>query len=94
VYLTLVEALVEDTNVDAIAMQLPPRALNIPREFFRAFARALRARKPVALWLAGVPSGRHEILEWLEDQHVVVFPSPEKTIKALYALHRSSLCKE
>jgi acyl-CoA synthetase (NDP forming) len=94
VYLTLVEALVEDPNVDAVAMQLPPRALNIPREFFQDFARSLSARKPIALWLAGVPSGRHEILEWLEDQHVVVFPSPEKTIKALYALHRSSVSKE
>jgi acyl-CoA synthetase (NDP forming) len=94
VYLTLIEALVEDPNVDAVAMQLPPRALDIPREFFRAFPRALRATKPIALWLAGVPSGRHEILEWLEDQHVVVFPSPEKTIKALQALHRSSFFKK
>jgi len=51
----------------------------------------LRAKKPIALWLAGTPSGRYEVLEWLEDQNVVVFPSPEKTLQALYALHRSSL---
>ncbi len=94
VYYTLVEALVEDPNVDAIAIQLPPRALNVPREFFQVFARALRAQKPIALWLPGVPSGRHEVLEWLEDQHVVVFPSPEKTLKALLALHRLSIGKQ
>ena len=91
VYQILVEALVEDPNVDAIAIQLPPQAIKIPQEFFRVFARGLRARKPIALWLPGTPSGRHEVLEWLEDQHVVVFPSPEKTLKALLALHRLSI---
>jgi acyl-CoA synthetase (NDP forming) len=93
VYDTLVEALAEDPNVDAMAIQLPPRASNLPREFFQAFARALRAEKPIALWLPGLPSEWHEVLEWLEDQHIVVFPSPEKTLKALSALHRLSLGK-
>ncbi|MGA2958441.1 MAG: CoA-binding protein [Thermodesulfobacteriota bacterium] len=93
VYDTLMEALAEDPNVDAMAIQLPPRASNLPREFFQAFTRALRAEKPIALWLPGVYSGRHEVLEWLEDQQVVVFPSPEKTLKALSALYCLSFGK-
>jgi acyl-CoA synthetase (NDP forming) len=88
VYRILVEALVEDPNVDGLAIQLPPRAFSIPRDFFEPFARALRAEKPIALWLPGVPPGRHKELEWLDDQGVVVFPSPEETIQALSALHR------
>ena len=94
VYYTLLEALIADPNVDALAIQLPPSAQNISQDFFQAFAQALHAKKPIALWLPGIPSGRYEALEWLEDQNVVVFSSPEKMIKALHALHRSSLCKE
>ena len=90
VYRTLVEAVAQDPNVDGMAIQLPPRAFNLPRDFFEVFPRGTHSGKPMALWLPGVPSGRHEILEWLEDRNVVVFPSPEKTIAALSALHRLS----
>ena len=93
VYSALLEAVVEDPNVDALAIQLPSRTFNIPQEFFQTFARATRAGKPIALWLAGTPSGRYEVLEWLEEQNVVVFPSPEKAIQALHALHQSSRAK-
>ncbi len=92
-YSTLLEAIGQDPNVDALAIQLPPRILNAPREFFQPFFQPLKARKPIALWLPGVPPGRHESLQWLEDQHVPVFPSPEKALKALFALYRSSLVK-
>jgi acyl-CoA synthetase (NDP forming) len=93
VYPTLLDALVNDPNVDVIAMQVPSRAFNIPREFFQCFPQALTAQKPIALWLAGIPSGRVELLEWLEEQNIPVFPNPEKVIRALAALHRSSLFK-
>ena len=93
VYHTLLRALAGDPQVDGLAVQLPPRILNAPREFFQPFADVLKSRKPIALWLAGYPSGRHESLQWLEDRHVPVFPSPEKALKALFALHRSSSVK-
>jgi acyl-CoA synthetase (NDP forming) len=93
VYYTLLEAVAEDPNVDALAIQLPPRLLKVPREFFHPFAPALKAQKPIALWVAGFPSGRDESLQWLEDRYVPVFSSPEKALKALFALHRSSLEK-
>jgi len=93
VYLTLLEAVAEDPNVDALAVQLPPRIVNAPREFFHPFVQALKAQKPIALWLPGFPSGRDESLQWLEDQHIPVFSSPEKALNALFALQRSSLWK-
>ena len=93
VYNTLLDTVVEDPNVDALAIQLPSRTFNIPQEFLQTFARALKVGKPIALWLAGTPAGRYEALEWLEEQNVVVFPSPEKALQALAALHRSSSLK-
>jgi acyl-CoA synthetase (NDP forming) len=93
VYFTLLDALVNDPNVDGIAIQVPSRAFNIPREFFQSFPQSLKAQKPIALWVAGIPSGREEVLEWLEEQNIPVFPNPEKVIRALAALHRSSFFK-
>jgi acyl-CoA synthetase (NDP forming) len=90
VYSTLLQAMAEDPNVDALAIQLPPRLLNVPREFFHPFVQPLKAEKPIALWIAGCPPGRDETLQWLEDQNVPVFSSPEKALNALFALQRSS----
>jgi len=93
VYNHLLPAVVGDPGVDALAVQIPSRAFVIPREFFEVFPKALHAQKPIAVWVAGMESGRKEVLEWLDDQQVPVFPSPEKIIKAFSALHRSSLFK-
>ena len=93
VYNTLLESLAADPHVDAIAVQLPPRATSLPREFFQIFSESLKAGKPIALWLAGTSPGSSETLAWLEDQHVPVFSSPEKLIKAFSALYRSSVFK-
>ncbi len=68
-------------------MQLPPMTWEYPKGFEELFQRAAEARKPIALWLAGFESGRHETLEWLEEANVVVFPSPEKAIRALSVLY-------
>ena len=90
VYRTLIEAVIEDPNVDGLAIQLHPGALLFPKKLFEVFQPAVEAQKPIALWLAGVESGRHEILERLEEKQVLVFPSPEKAIRALSALYRLS----
>lgn len=90
VYRTLIESLVEDPNVDGFAIQLHPTALAFPKKLLKVFQPAVNSRKPLALWFAGVESGRHEILQQLEEKHVPVFPSPERAIRALSALRRLS----
>jgi len=90
IHRTLINSLVEDPNVDAFAIQLHPMALLFPDKLLGVFQPAIEARKPVVLWLAGIESGRHETLEQLEENQVLVFPSPEKAIRALSALHRLS----
>jgi acyl-CoA synthetase (NDP forming) len=90
VYRTLIESLAEDASVDAFAIQLHPMAVHFSKQHLEIFHRAVDAQKPIVLWLAGVESGRYEILEWLEENQVLVFPSPERAIRALSALHRLS----
>jgi acyl-CoA synthetase (NDP forming) len=91
VYETLLEAAAADPNVDGLVVQLPSRTFSVPEDFRRVFAGAATQGKPIALWLAGTPSGRHEFLEWLEERNLVVFPSAERALQALEALRRSSL---
>jgi acyl-CoA synthetase (NDP forming) len=93
VYLTLLDAMVADQNVDALAIQIHPEFLLVPKEFMGVFLRAAEAGKPIALWIAGMESGRHENLMWLEENGVPVFPSPEKAVRALAALHHLSRSK-
>jgi acyl-CoA synthetase (NDP forming) len=90
IFQTVVDAMVEEPNVDALAMQIHQAALLFPKELLEIFHHPAKAGKPIALWLAGMDSGRHENLMWLEERGVPVFPSPEKAVRALAALHRLS----
>ena len=94
VYETLVAALSEDENVDALHLQIPRQILLLPKEILKLFHRAPALGKPLALWVAGMEPGTHETLQWLEDNGVPVFPTPEKAIRALSALHQLSLHRE
>ncbi len=93
VYETLVAALGEDENVDALHIQMPDRILFLPKELFKLFDRFPALGKPLVLWVAGLEPGTHETLQWLEDHGIPVFPSPEKAIRALSALHRLSVSR-
>jgi acyl-CoA synthetase (NDP forming) len=90
VYSTILDAMVAEPNVDALAIQIHPEFLTVPKEFMGVFLQATEAGKPIVLWLAGMESGRHENLMWLEENNVPIFPSPEKAVRALAALHRLS----
>ncbi|OGP51470.1 MAG: hypothetical protein A2Y79_08115 [Deltaproteobacteria bacterium RBG_13_43_22] len=94
VYETLIAAMSEDENVDALHLQIPEQILLLPKELFKLFHRAPALGKPLALWVAGIESGTHETLQWLEDQGIPVFPTPEKAIRALSALHQLSVSLE
>jgi acyl-CoA synthetase (NDP forming) len=90
VFQTIIEAAADDPNVDALAIQVHPTVISLPKEMLDIFRRPVVCQKPIALWLAGMEPGRHESLQWLEEKGVVVFPSPEKALHALSALHRLS----
>jgi len=90
VYSTILDAMVADPNVDALALQIHPETLQFPKEVMGIFHQAAETGKPIVLWLAGMESGRHENLMWLEKKGVLVLPSPEKAVRALAALHRLS----
>ena len=94
VYETLVAAMSEDKNVDALHIQIPDQILFLPKELFKLFHRAPALGKPLALWVAGMESGTNETLQWLEDHGIPVFPTPEKAIRALSALHQLSVYGE
>ena len=61
-----------------------------PKELLKVFDNSMTARKPIALWLAGMEPGRHEVLQSLEERRVLVFSSPEKAVRALSTLYRLS----
>jgi len=90
VYRVMIKAMLEDANVDALAIQIHPMAFLFPKELLELFGSSVAAQKPIVLWLAGMESGRHEVLQSLEEKRVLVFPSPEKAIRALSALYRFS----
>jgi acyl-CoA synthetase (NDP forming) len=90
VFETVIQAVMEDPGVDGAAVQLHYTALLFPRNVLEVFQRVVHVQKPLVVWIAGMESGRHENLEWLEERQVPVFSSPEKAIRALAALHRLS----
>jgi acyl-CoA synthetase (NDP forming) len=87
VYETLVTAMSEDENVDALHIQISDYMLLLPKAAFKPFLCGPASGKPLVLWVAGIEPGTHENLQWLEDQGVPVFPGPEKAIRALSTLH-------
>lgn len=76
----------EDPNVDALAIQVHPVTSVLPKEARSAFRSVVEASKAVVLWVVGMESGCHENLVCLEENHVRVFSSPEKAIRAFSAL--------
>jgi len=88
IYRVILDAMMDDPHVDALAIQLHPTAFLYPEKLLEVFGRLKAPRKPIVLWIAGIEPGRNEVLQQLEEKRMVVFPSPEKAIHAL-----SALCK-
>ena len=78
IYTTILGAMVAEPNVDALAIQIHPETLRFPKEIMGVFHQAAEAGKPTALWLAGMDSGRHENLMWLEEKGVRFSVSAKK----------------
>ena len=90
VYDTLIPALSQDENVDALHVQMPDRAMGLPKEKFSVFGSVPALKKPLVLWSVSAKPGTHETLEWLEAQGIPVFTSPENGVRALAALRQLS----
>jgi acyl-CoA synthetase (NDP forming) len=95
VYGTLVDSMSRDPEVDGIAMQFPSAVLELlPEEMLQVFPSAVEGRKvPIVIWAVGLKRQGSRNVQWLEDRHVPIFPCPEKALKALSALCRSSRFK-
>lgn len=91
VYEAYLEAMLNDPQVDAVAVMLPRWAARLPEEFLQPFEQVTTGQKPVVVWVPGMHGGEHSSLKWLEDRGIPVFPSPERAIRSLAALH--SWCK-
>jgi len=85
-YLTAVEAAQLDDAVDAVLVILTPLAMTRPLDTARFVADAVRGAKPVLVSFMGgadVVPGREELMErGLPD-----YPSPERAVAALRAMH-------
>jgi acyl-CoA synthetase (NDP forming) len=93
VYGLYLEAMMADPDVDAVAVMLPRVFSTLSVGAVEPFRRARDTGKPVVAWIPGMHAGGYPPLEQLEEHHVPVFPSPERAIRALAALYRSSSFK-
>jgi acetyltransferase len=90
VYARVSQALVDDPEVDAVALQVATPMCHLRVEFFEPLLQAARMGKPLLIWAPGIEPGETDTLRSLEERGVVFFPGPEKAIEALAALYRSS----
>ena len=92
VYQAFFEAMTEDTNVDCIAAQLPTfRSVSIPDNIMRIFLGPIfraRSKKPVVVWLMEEAQRYRTPIQFLEENRIPVYPTADRAIKALSALHR------
>jgi len=89
-YVAALEAAQDDPGVDAILVLLTPQAMTRPTETARAIAGCLRHDKPVlAVFMGGrdvLPAREELVAAGLPE-----YPSPERAIAALRAMHEYAL---
>lgn len=90
VYKVLLEAMTDDENVDCLAVQIGPGGLELLDGIFEPFLMAREKEKPLAVW--PLESTRQDLtsIEWIESHRIPVYPSAERVVKSLAALHRYS----
>jgi acetyltransferase len=99
VYQAFFEAMTEDANVDCITVQLPTFVnVSIPDSILRVFLDPIfkaRSKKPVAVWLMNENQKYRTPIQFLEANRIPVYPTADRAIKTLSALHRyTSLNRE
>jgi len=99
VYKAFFEAMTDDANVNCIAVQLPTFVnVSIPDSILRVFLDPIfkaRSKKPIAVWLMNENQKYRTPIQFLEANRIPVYPTADRAIKALSALHRyTSLNRE
>ena len=92
IYRSLLENLADDPNVDCLALHLAGYRSAVQGEFARPFVEAVKKGKAVVTW-ASDPR-MTDMIEQLESNRIPVYPSAERAIKALAALHRYHKIRE
>jgi acetyltransferase len=101
-------SILEDENVDLMIMQIPSSALQkavplgFPSSAFSEltdgivdiFLRMKEKGKPLALWRSSLDSMEEELVRKLEVNHIPVYLSSERAVKALAALYRYSIMQK
>jgi len=91
VYRVFLRSMVDDPNIDCLAVQLMMRDLPGFEEFLESFLLAKERHKPLALWAPGGPQGRFGIVDWLEERGIPLYRSADAVIKVLAALKTYSI---
>lgn len=87
VYELYLQVMLNDPQVDALAIMLPRWASRLSEDFLKPFEAVSSSKKPVIVWVPGMQGGESAALNWLEERGIPVFPSPHEGIKALGALY-------
>ncbi len=82
-----VEAMAADENVDCIAVQLPPVGHIKPELFCLPFIKAQGNNKPLVFWPPHMLRFDGELIAYLEQNRMPVYPSAAIAIKCLAALN-------
>ena len=91
VYRVFLESMVNDDNVDCLAVQIGPFDSLVPVKFFEPFLMAREKGKPLAVWPIVASSESTATIQWFESNHIPFYTSAERAIKSLSALHRYSI---
>jgi len=89
VFQVLMEAMTEDENVDCLAIEID-LGMDFPDGVFEPFLMAREKKTPLALWPIENTQQDMTVIEWLESHKIPVYPSGERAVKSLAAVHRYS----
>ena len=81
------DTLVDDPNVDCLAMQVGGPVPTDSGQLVKLLSEVIKMGKPLVIW-ATDPGREREMIQQLESNRVPVYPSAERAIKALSALYR------
>lgn len=91
VYRVWLESMVNDDNVDCLAVQTTPFDVPLSNEVFEPFLMAREKKKPLVVWPIETGSENMATIQWLESNRIPFYTSAERAINSLSALYRYSV---